>query len=212
MLNHHRGLWGYTGTAADGELLSVQATGMGGPSTAIVVEELIGLGARTLVRIGTCGALDPRLALGDLVVAREVIARDGTSRALGAGDRVAGDRALGAALEEEGSVAASGPTVASDLFYDERSGVVAGWREQGAVAVEMESAVLFRLAELRGVRAACVLAVSDLLEAGDGRTPARHLQRIEREDLEAAGLRLGEVAWGALRRVGETDPRPAKAP
>jgi len=57
MFNHARGLWGYTGTAPDGELLTVQATGIGGPSTAIVCEELIGLGARTLVRIGTCGAL-----------------------------------------------------------------------------------------------------------------------------------------------------------
>ena len=57
MLNHNRGLWGYTGTAADGELLTIQATGMGGPSAAIVTEELIRLGARRLVRVGTCGAL-----------------------------------------------------------------------------------------------------------------------------------------------------------
>ena len=59
MFNHSRGLWGYTGTADDGELLSVQSTGMGGPSAAIVCEELIALGARRLVRIGTCGALRP---------------------------------------------------------------------------------------------------------------------------------------------------------
>src|SRR5918997_1839542 len=67
MLNHHRGLWGYKGNADEGEPLSVQATGMGGPSAAIVVEELIGLGARTLVRIGTCGALVPELRLGTLL-------------------------------------------------------------------------------------------------------------------------------------------------
>src|SRR3954447_3881507 len=63
MFNHHRGLWGYTGTAPDGEPLTVQATGMGGPSTAIVVSELIDLGAERLVRVGTCGALDSSLAL-----------------------------------------------------------------------------------------------------------------------------------------------------
>ena len=62
MFNHHRGLWGYTGTAPDGRQLTVQSSGMGGPSAAIVAEELIALGARTLVRIGTCGALDPACA------------------------------------------------------------------------------------------------------------------------------------------------------
>src|SRR6202161_3852599 len=66
MFNHHRGLWGYTGKAtADGELLTVQSTGMGGPSAAIVLHEMIALGARRLIRAGTCGALAPGLALGD---------------------------------------------------------------------------------------------------------------------------------------------------
>ena len=84
MLNTARGLWGYTGHAPDGELVSVQSTGMGGPSAAIVVEELIRHGARTLVRIGTCGAFGDELELGSLVAARSVIAADGASRALGA--------------------------------------------------------------------------------------------------------------------------------
>ena len=60
MLNHNRGLWGYSGIAHDGEPLTVQATGMGGPSAAIVVEELVQLGARRFVRVGTCGALSRR--------------------------------------------------------------------------------------------------------------------------------------------------------
>src|SRR5437763_10149771 len=63
MFNHHRGLWGYTGAAADGEPLTIQATGMGGPSAAIVVRELVDLGARRLVRVGTCGSLVPDLRL-----------------------------------------------------------------------------------------------------------------------------------------------------
>ncbi len=84
MFNHARGLWGYTGTAADGEPLTIQSTGMGGPSAAIVIEELIDLGARTLVRIGTCGALVEGLELGELVSAREVIARRRRKPALGA--------------------------------------------------------------------------------------------------------------------------------
>src|ERR1700756_1688840 len=73
MFNHHRGLWGYTGQAADGALLSIQSTGMGGPSAAIVVHELIALGAERLVRVGTCGALSAELALGDLVIVEDCV-------------------------------------------------------------------------------------------------------------------------------------------
>ena len=113
MFNHHRGLWGYTGTAPDGEPLTIQSTGMGGPSAAIVLRELIMLGARRAIRVGTCGALDGGLALGDLVIAREALAADGTSRALGAGERVAADRTLTAALEHArgpaGAAAGEGP-------------------------------------------------------------------------------------------------------
>src|SRR5688572_18675834 len=83
MLNHHRGLWGYSGPAADGRLLTIQSTGLGGPSAAVVVAELVALGARRLVRVGTAAALDPT-PLGALVAVREAIAADGTSRALGA--------------------------------------------------------------------------------------------------------------------------------
>ena len=85
MFNHNRGLWGYTGTAADGAPLTIQSTGMGGPSAAIVIEELVQLGARRLVRVGTCGTLVGGFALGDTIVAREAVCADGASRALGAG-------------------------------------------------------------------------------------------------------------------------------
>src|SRR4029077_17063901 len=75
MFNHHRGLWGYTGKASDGELLTIQATGMGGPSAAIVFTELIALGVRRAIRVGTCGALSGDLELGNLVVARAALCR-----------------------------------------------------------------------------------------------------------------------------------------
>ena len=90
MFNHHRGLWGYTGAAPDGEPLTIQATGMGGPSAAIVLTELIALGARRAIRVGTCGALDPRARARASSWSRASrSARDGTSRALGAGERAA---------------------------------------------------------------------------------------------------------------------------
>ena len=94
MFNHHRGLWGYTGAASDGRPLTIQATGMGGPSAAIVLQELIALGARRVIRVGTCGALVAGLELGSLVIAGEAICADGTSRALGAGARAAADGAI----------------------------------------------------------------------------------------------------------------------
>jgi DeoD family purine-nucleoside phosphorylase len=189
MFNHHRGLWGYTGRAADGEPLTIQSTGMGGPSAAIVVEELIALGARTLIRIGTCGGLAPDLQLGELIVADEVIAADGASRALGADERLRPDASLTAAL----AAAARGRTgtvVSTDVFYERRPGAAVGWIADGALAVEMEAAAVVQVASLHAAEAACVLAVSDLV--GDERV------RIGAEELEAAGLRLGEAAYAAL--------------
>ena len=67
----------------DGAPLTIQSTGMGGPSAAIVLEELIALGLERAIRVGTAGALSPSLALGELVIATEAICADGTSRALG---------------------------------------------------------------------------------------------------------------------------------
>jgi uridine phosphorylase len=114
MLNHNRGLWGYTGVARrDGELLSIQSTGMGGPSAAVVVSELVELGARRLLRVGTCGAIDPALSPGQLLVVSEAIADDGTSVAIGPHGpmgRVAPPGSVFQALARE----ASG-SVASDL-------------------------------------------------------------------------------------------------
>jgi DeoD family purine-nucleoside phosphorylase len=191
MFNHHRGLWGYTGTAGDGQALTIQSTGMGGPSTAIVVSELHQLGARQLLRVGTCGALTSGLALGQLVAVTEALADDGTSRALGAEGRVAPDPELtGALLALEESDRVAGVVASTDLFYDDRSGPMQAWQAAGAVAVEMESATLFTLATRLGCAAASLLLVTDLL------LPERH--RIEEESLRVGERRLGEVALRAL--------------
>jgi uridine phosphorylase len=190
MFNHHRGLWGYTGVAEDGELLSIQSTGMGGPSAAIVLHELIALGARRAIRVGTCGALNGKLALGELVVAGEALAADGTSRALGAGERVAADRTLTASLGADAHT-----VVSTDLFYEPDAGREEAWRAAGAVAVEMEAATLFAVGEREEIAVGCVLAVSDLLPIGDRRAGREH---IEEEDLERAAQAMGRVALAAL--------------
>jgi len=188
MFNHTRGLWGYTGRARDGELLTVQATGMGAPSAAIVVRELIDLGARTLVRIGTCGALDEGLDLGDLVSAEHALAADGTTRALGAGELVPADPDLAAALRGAGAEPVT--AVTSDLFYDDGAHRE-DWLAAGARVVEMEASAILAVASRHGARAAILLGVTDLL-AGTGR------DRIAAEEYEQLGVRLGEAAWAAL--------------
>jgi DeoD family purine-nucleoside phosphorylase len=189
MLNHHRGLWGYTGTAADGAPLTVQSTGMGGPSAAIVAEELLRLGARRLVRVGTCGALADGLELGALVLAEEVLAADGASRALGAGECVRPDAGLHAALAAAAPGARRGLVVSSDLFYDPDPSRAAGWTAAGALAVEMEAAAVFAVAARGGAAAACVLAVSDLVATGEHIAP---------DGLEGAETALGRAGAAAL--------------
>ena len=169
MLNHHRGLWGYTGVASDGAPLTIQSTGLGGPSTAIVVEELIGLGARRLVRVGTCRA---ELPLGSLVVPDAVRAHDGTSRALGAPDVLSPDGELLAALRGGGHV---GEVVSADL------------RVSGVLPVDLSSGALLAMAARHGARAACVLIVA---ESGG--------EWIESEALERAELVAGWLAAGAV--------------
>jgi len=197
MFNHNRGLWGYTGAGADGRALTIQSTGMGGPSAAIVIVELAELGARRLVRVGTCGALAPELELGQLIVVRDALPRDGTSVALGADDPVRPDAELTQALvDAAGAGASSGSIVSSDLFYDLPNGEAGAWRRSGALAVEMETATLFALARRRGLQAASLLAVSDVTQ------PAA--ARIGPDALIAAELRLGDVAAEALSRLADS--------
>jgi uridine phosphorylase len=182
MLNHHRGLWGYTGPAADGAPLTIQSTGLGGPSAAIVVEELIALGARRLVRVGSCGALAD-LPLGSLVIAESVRARDGASRALGAEGDLPADPALLAGLRAAEVGAPAGLVISTDLYYDPaRDG-------GGALALDLTSGAVFAVAARHGVAAAAVLAVSDRLTSGE---------RIEPEALERAEADLGRVGAAAL--------------
>jgi DeoD family purine-nucleoside phosphorylase len=189
MFNHNRGLWGYTGTGRDGAALTIQSAGMGGPSAAIVVSELAELGAARIVRVGTCGALDPSLELGDLVVVGAALAADGTSHALGARERVTAHPALLDAFARAGAPRPQ-TVVSTDLFYDHDAGRQRSWSEAGAVVVEMECAALFALAKTLQIQAGAVLVVSDLL--------CDPPVRIGAEELHAAERRMGELALLAL--------------
>jgi uridine phosphorylase len=183
MLNHNRGLWGYTGEAEDGELMTIQSTGIGGPSAAIITEELIDLGARRIVRVGTCGALTEEAPLGGLLAAERVLVHDGASRALGAGDVVTPDEELLSAL-----AAPRATVVSTDLFYDPRTELEAEWRAAGALAVEMEAATVLTVAARRGAAAACVLLVSNTVGGA----------WLDPEALHAAELDLGRAGAAAF--------------
>jgi DeoD family purine-nucleoside phosphorylase len=187
---------GYTGTF-EGRPVSVQSTGMGCPSAAIVIEELIQLGARRLIRVGTCGGLQPSLRLGDLVVALSAVPGDSTALRYTGGEAHAPTADFGVthglihaakALDLRPHV---GAIASSDTFYDPDPARHTRWAERGVLAVEMEAAVLFTIAAIRGVEGACLLTVSDIV-AGE-----QHFTRISDEQLAAAVGRMTRLALRA---------------
>gem|GEM_PF-29486 len=164
--NEHRQLLGYTGTYR-GMRVSVQATGMGCPSLAIVTEELIRLGARRLVRVGTAGIISDRVQPGELIVATSSVANDGTTRQYlrGAAYAPSADHAVVSALVAAGHAAGQPPHVGliqtEDAFYATGPDDVPELRARGVLAIEMEASALFLIAALRGVSAGCALVASN---------------------------------------------------
>jgi DeoD family purine-nucleoside phosphorylase len=194
--NRERGMLGYTG-AFRGRPVSVQATGMGCPSAAIVIEELVQLGVRRLLRVGTCGGLQPDLALGDLIVALSAVPADGTARHYTGGEPHAPTADWGLvhsavhAAKELGKPVRVGAIVSSDVFYDPDGGRAERWSSRGILAVEMEAAVLFTLGALRKVQAGCLLTVSDIIVAGE-------FKRISDAELKAAVDQMTELALATV--------------
>jgi DeoD family purine-nucleoside phosphorylase len=189
--NSERGMLGFTGTY-EGKPVSVQATGMGCPSAAIIVEELVQLGVKRLLRIGTCGGLQPDMKLGDLVVAISAVAADSTAPHLvGEPHTPTADWELvhGAVhfAKELGKSLRVGPVVSSDLFYNPDDGQYQRWSDRGILAVEMEAAVLFTLGALRKVKTGCLLTVSDVVVEGE-------FVRISDEEMKAAVDQMTELA------------------
>ena len=146
--------------------------------------------------MGTCGALQPELALGDLVIARESICADGASRALGGGKRVSADPGITDALRSAAPTDAHhGAVVSVDLFYDDSRLPPAA---SDALAIEMEAATIFAVGSRADVPVACVLAVSDTFDASGERT------HIDDHLLLAAAESMGAVAVTALGAVVKT--------
>jgi DeoD family purine-nucleoside phosphorylase len=193
LVNDERGMLGYTGTFA-GRALSVQTTGMGCPSAGIVFEELAMLGVQRIVRIGTCGGLGAQRGMGDLVVAASASCDDQTPlRYAGmAGYAPAATWSLVTRAVELGRAADLnvhvGPVVTSGLFYDPDPEAFARWNRLGHVGVEMETAMMYTIAAVKGMEALAVMTVSDML--GDDGSSAR----ISDEELNAGVDRMLRVA------------------
>jgi DeoD family purine-nucleoside phosphorylase len=190
--NGERGLLGYTGTW-EGKRVSVQGTGMGCPGATIVFEELIQLGVKKLIRVGTCGGLQPDHELGDLIVALTAVPADSTAVHLVGGEphcpTASWELIHGAVhvAKEMGQDLRVGPIVSSDLFYNPNEGQYDRWSARGILAVEMEASALFTVAALKGVQGGCLLTVSDIIVGGE-------MKRISDDDLRAAVDRMTRVA------------------
>ena len=179
MSNHARGLWGYTGRTPDGDDLTVQSTGIGGPSAAVVLHDLSELGLRRAVRIGTCSAGEPDLELGEILVVEEARAADPIRGLFGAGEAARPEPALRASLGGAGrGVSVHSGDLAAALFGD----------LPAATARDLQTAALLAVAARFGIAAAALLVVAETA-AGE---------RIADELLEEAAKQAGRAAATAL--------------
>ena len=176
--------WGGT---LDGVAVSVTSTGIGGPSTAIAVEELCNIGAKTLIRVGSAGAIDPELKFGDLVVVQGAVRGEGTSHqyapasfpAVATFDVVEALVEAARAGERRHKV---GVVSCADAFYPELEpdrmplaaellGRRPAYARCGVLAAEMESSTLFVIAAIRGVRCGAVVGVVNEVSGSEAAMP-----------------------------------------
>ncbi len=183
MSNHARGLWGYGGRTPAGAELTIQATGIGGPSAAVVLTDLAELGVRRAVRVGTCTALSEELATGTLLDVAEAHAWGGPGTGGGAAVHPDPELAasLGLALGEHGR---AGIVASLDTLH---GGGAPAPVEAGDAADMQTAAVLSRGREL-GLAVAAVLVVS---ESADG-------ERLDDEAEQEAAKRAGLAAAAVL--------------
>ena len=182
-VNEERGMLGFTGTF-DGSPISVQTTGMGCPSAGIVFEELVMLGAKRLIRVGTCGGLKNGIKMGDTVLALSATADDETPLRYAQMTSYAPTATFELAevaarlTREQGATVHVGPVVSSGVFYNPDPTMFARWKRVGHIGVEMEAAMMYTVAAVYGIEALAMMTVSDLL-GEDGET-----ERISDEALK----------------------------
>lgn len=168
-INQVRGMLGFTGTWG-GNRVTIHGTGMGMPSLSIYVNELISeYGAKTLIRIGSCGAMQEKVELRDVILAMTASTLSTPSRGIfrELNFSPCADwsllKAAWDAAQEKGTPTHAGGIYSSDVFYDERPDLNEQMVRHGILGVEMEAAELYTLAARHGARALAVLTVSDHL-------------------------------------------------
>ncbi len=173
MSNHARGLWGYSGQTAAGDPLTIQSTGMGGPSAAIVLTDLTDLGLKRAIRIGTCTAVEPTRGVGELLVVAEAYGED--SMALPDPGLTEG---LARELEEANSAAVASVDHAGD----------APTRRSGVAGSDLQTATVLARGKSLGLTVAAVLIVEETTNG----------VRIDDDDLERAARVAGSAATSIL--------------
>ncbi len=210
-LSTHRGLHSYVGESERGKVLLSATSGMGAPSLSIVVNELVQVGITTIVRIGTCGSIQPHVGVGGVVVSSGALCTQGAARDVAPRDYPAvADPfltvALANAAKRLGMVYHVGLTASVDTFYEgqgRRGGANASllpelrdrletYRALNILNFEMEAGTLFKMGSVYGFRAACVCGVV--------------AQRTESEDVVLEGKATAvenaiQVALGACEEL-----------
>jgi uridine phosphorylase len=155
----------------EGVDLTITSTGIGCPSAAIAIEELHEVGVETVIRVGTCGALQADLAVGDMIVANGAAKEEGTSKRYESVEYPAVPdfetlTTLVDAAEANDETVHVGPIVSDDAYYNESDEFVADWERANLLAIEMEAAAVFSLARRRGMAAGAICTVDGNLVAG----------------------------------------------
>ncbi len=183
LVNEERGMLGFTGTF-EGAPISVQTTGMGCPSSGIVFEELVMLGATRLIRVGTCGGFAGKVSLADTVIGLSASCED--TAPLRYADMDGWAPAASYALveaavrmgREAGTTVHVGPIVTSSVFYDPNESNLPRWARLGHLGIEMEAGMLYTIAAVHGIEALAMMTVSDILGATEDER-----ERISDDDL-----------------------------
>ncbi len=169
LVNEVRGMLGFTGTWR-GHPVTIQGSGMGMPSLSIYANELIrDYGAKTLIRIGSAGAMQPQIKVRDLVLAMSACTMSTPSRGIFRDLNFAPTadfsllQAAWTAAQGRDVATHAGQIYSSDVFYDERPDLTEQMQRHGVLAVEMEAAELYTLAARYGCRALAILTISDHL-------------------------------------------------